>query len=176
MDINTIINTIGYNCPTILIILTTLLLLLKKKYIFLNIYIIGSIINNILNYILKIIIKLPRPYIDEKKFNIEKKNNINNINKIYKKLGMPSGHIQGSLYSLIFIYFTLKNNTILVIYLFLVLVCMYQRINSNSHNLLQTIIGGIVGGIVGYITYDSAKMLLKGNCLNGKIDDNCCIK
>jgi len=105
-------------------------------------YLIGLFFNSLLNYILKGIIKQPRPLENEKLINLA----LNNGRLFpYEIYGMPSGHAQASLYSTIFIWLVFKNKNILILYLLLTLLTMYNRINTKSHSIIQVIVGAIVG-------------------------------
>jgi membrane-associated phospholipid phosphatase len=142
-----IINFIGFHGPEILFITSVSYLYVQNSYT--TIYIVGFLINSLINYILKGVFGQPRPIDDTHLFKLE---------KIYRKLsfekyGMPSGHTQSMFYSTIYTYLTLKNNMLLFGCLTISLVTIYQRVQSQQHFLLQTIVGAIFGSIIGYVFY-----------------------
>ncbi len=160
-----IINFIGFHGPEILFITSVSYLYAQNSYT--TIYIIGFIINNLINYILKGLFAQPRPTDDTHLFKLEKL-----YRKImsFEKYGMPSGHAQSVFYSTIFTYFALKNNMLLLGCLSISLITIYQRVQSEQHFLLQTIVGAIIGGIIGYAFYKYTQGHLQGK-LKSKKDD-----
>jgi membrane-associated phospholipid phosphatase len=118
--------------------------------------------------VLKGIIKQPRPSQNEKLINLALNNGRVFSYDIY---GMPSGHAQSSLYSTIFIWLVFQNKNILILYLCLTLLTMYNRINTKSHTILQVIVGAIIGTIMGYFIFYIATKKIKGK-FKPKEEDN----
>jgi len=161
-----IISSIGFISPFILVINS--IYLLWNKHNLIVYYLIGLFFNSLLNYILKGIIKQPRPLENEKLINLA----LNNGRLFpYEIYGMPSGHAQASLYSTIFIWLVFKNKNILILYLLLTLLTMYNRINTKSHSIIQVIVGAIVGSIMGYFFFYITTKKIKGS-FKPKEDDN----
>ena len=127
-----LISFIGFISPFILMINS--IYLLWNKHNLIVYYVIGLFFNSLLNYILKGIIKQPRPLENEKLINLALNNGRFFSYDIY---GMPSGHAQSSLYSTIFIWLVFKNKNILILYLLLTLLTIYNRINTQRHTMLQ---------------------------------------
>jgi membrane-associated phospholipid phosphatase len=154
---------IGENGPFLLLLLT--IFLLRNKHNLLFYYILFFIISLILNLILKGLIQQPRPSIDTKIFNMMMKNKERYIHKHgipYDIFGMPSGHSQSVLFSTIFIYLSLQDIKIVILYLFITSITLSQRVIDNHHTVLQVIIGSFIGCIVGYLAYKMAEINLKG--------------
>ena len=86
-------------------------------------------------------------------------------------IGMPSGHAQSSFFSVIFIYLALKDIKIIIVYLFIALITMYQRVLFKQHTVLQVSAGAIVGVLFGGFIYYMAQQKIIGK-LRFKKDDN----
>ena len=164
-------NEIGTFGPIILIFLSMYLLWNKHNLFFY--YTIGVFLNAMLNLVIKGILQHPRPSDDPVMFNLALTNGKRFIFKNgmpHDIFGMPSGHSQSSIFSTIFIYFSLRNINILIFYLFISLITMAQRIIYNYHTFLQVIVGSIVGACFGYFAYYLAKEKMKGH-ITEKNDD-----
>lgn len=164
-------NEIGTFGPIILIFLSMYLLWNKHNLFFY--YTIGVFLNAMLNLVIKGILQHPRPSDDPIMFNLALTNGKRFIFKNgmpHDIFGMPSGHSQSSIFSTIFIYFSLRNINILIFYLFISLITMAQRIIYNYHTFLQVIVGSIVGAGFGYFAYYLAKEKMKGH-ITEKNDD-----
>jgi dolichyldiphosphatase len=168
-NIRKVMDYIGTTGPYLLNIISIGLLIDKQIYLFF--YILGYIINIIINLVLKNIIKDPRPDQDTILFELGLKHG---KRFTMDKYGMPSGHVQGVAFSLMFVYLVLNNIYVLWFYLFVVVLTMMQRYNYNNHTLSQIIIGLLVGLSVGYLFYYLSHLFIKGKLLNKK-DDNCII-
>lgn len=159
--------------PPILFIITLFLLYIKyskpaSNNTYLYVYIVGYIIQILVGHALKILIRQPRPSEDIQKFNAL----INTHKHIdFDRYGMPSEHAMSTLFSTIFIHFTLKNNKITLLYALISLLTMYQRYSTNNHTLFQLFIGAIIGIILGYLSYLYAYKTIRGS-LKFKMDDN----
>jgi len=162
-----VFESIGFNGPLILFISTNYLLFQNNSNYGI-IYIIGFLLTAIVNYILKGFFRHPRPIDNEMLFKMEEK-----YRQLmpFERYGMPSGHTQLVFYSTIYIYFVFKNIKILVFYLVISLLTLYQRVVSRQHFLSQTIIGAVIGGLFGYGCYKYTRDHLQGP-LKMKPDDN----
>jgi membrane-associated phospholipid phosphatase len=145
---------IGSFGPLILYLLSCYFLWGKKtSYFYYNI---GFLIDSILNIILKGIFQQPRPSVDTKQFNLAITNGKRFIFKDgvpFDLFGMPSGHAQSTFFSTVFMYYSMKNERILQIYLFISLITVCQRVVYNFHTIFQVFIGGVIGSLIGYYFY-----------------------
>jgi len=176
-------NTIIYylaEYSIIILLMLSLLLLWNDQNLFCY-YVIGVSINEIINYLLKILIKQDRPNNDKVNDNDTDNNNDNNndndkqlvndnnIDKeilIYdknkllsnniQKYGMPSGHAQSTAFSTMFIYLSLHNIYLTIIFAIITLIASFQRINLYFHTIEQVIVGILVGSFVAYFFYKLA--------------------
>ena len=154
---------IGQYGPMILLFIT--IFLLRSKHNLLFYYILFFGISLLLNLILKGIIQQPRPSIDAKTFQLMIKNKERYIYKHgmpYDIFGMPSGHSQSVLMSTIFIYLSLHDMKIVMLYLFISLITLTQRVIYNHHTIFQVIIGSIIGILLGYVAYKMAQTNIVG--------------
>lgn len=154
---------IGQFGPIILLLIT--IFLLRNKYNLLFYYVLFFIISGFLNLILKGILQQPRPSIDAKTFHLMMKNKERYIYKHgipYDIFGMPSGHSQSALLSTIFVYLSLHDIKILILYLFVTLITLTQRVIDNHHTILQVIFGSLVGIVLGYVAYKMAQTNVEG--------------
>jgi membrane-associated phospholipid phosphatase len=159
----TFFQKIGQNGPMILLFIT--IFLLRNKYNLLFYYILFFIISLFLNLVLKGIIQQPRPSIDSKTFHLMMKNKERYIYKRgipYDIFGMPSGHSQSVLLSTIFIYLSLHDIKIAILYLFITLITLTQRVIDNHHTILQVIFGSLIGVALGYVAYKMAQTNVQG--------------
>ena len=146
--------------------------LLRKKSTLLYYYIIGFFLNSLVNVFLKITIQQQRPNMDITKFNIALTNFKNDLFMygIPDIFGMPSGHTQSAIFSAVFIFLALKNNNILLLYLFVTIITMCQRVYYNFHTVYQVLFGFIVGGIFAYFIFFVAQQNIIG-VVKQKTDD-----
>jgi membrane-associated phospholipid phosphatase len=157
--------------PLILIVLSWYLLWDNNNLFFY--YTIGIFSNAILNLLLKGIIQEPRPMYDDKKIRLltaHGKQYFFQNGIPFDIFGMPSGHVQSSFFSTMFIYLSLKQTNILFIYLPLALLTCYQRVALDFHSISQVIVGGIAGSAFAKFVYDLAREKIK-NKIRGKPDD-----
>lgn len=135
---------------------------------YLYVYIVGYILHLLIGHALKILIKQPRPSEDIQKFNalLHTHKHID-----FDRYGMPSEHASSTLFSTIFIHYTLKNNKVTLAYAIISLITMYQRYSTNNHNIFQLFVGAIIGAILGYLSYLYAYKTITGS-LKFKMDDN----
>jgi len=154
---------IGQNGPVILLFITIFLLRNKQNLLFY--YILFFITSLFLNMVLKGIIQQPRPSIDSKTFNLMMKNKERYIHKHgipYDIFGMPSGHSQSVLLSTIFIYLSLHDIKIAMLYLVITLITLTQRVIDNHHTILQVICGSLIGIALGCLAYSMAQTTMQG--------------
>lgn len=165
-----LVDYIGYFGPQILLLVS--IFLLRNQGTFLYIYLFGMFASSIINYILKGLIREPRPSEDIHIFNMELNNSkINGRRLGFDRFGMPSGHSQGVFFSLVFIYFVLKNTKISLVYLLIALNTLRQRVVYKNHTISQVIIGSLVGGGLAFAFYKYGKHIMKGS-FKMKPDDN----
>jgi len=162
---------IGENGPMLLLFLT--IFLLRNKHNLLFYYVLFFILSLLINLILKGLIQQPRPSIDTKTFNLMMKNKERYIYKHgipYDIFGMPSGHSQSVLLSTIFIYLSLHDIKIAMLYLFITLITLAQRVIDNHHTILQVIVGSLIGIALGYVAYKMAQTNVQGKKTSKKDD------
>jgi len=113
-----------------------LLIFLQENISVIFLYITGFIGNELLNRLLKPILQDPRPVPISP-------------TDIY---GMPSGHSQVAAFSLVFITLILREKYYgwILLFSFLTVATMAQRVITKAHSLEQVIIGGLLGGGIGY--------------------------
>jgi len=141
MNLSTTINAISSQFPFMMggisIFLLAFLEKSNRNSWWIPIYIAGFIGNEVLNRVLKQIIQEPRPV------------PISPTN-IY---GMPSAHSQLAAYSLVFITLVLREKHYgwILLFVFLTVGTMIQRVVTQVHSLEQVIVGGLLGGVIGYL-------------------------
>ena len=170
--ISTIFSNFGRLGPIILIVFASYLLWKKSNLFFY--YQIGIVISAILNLVLKGILQCPRPSEDLKEFNLAIKNGHRFIFKNgipYDIFGMPSGHSQSVMFTVTYIFLTLKNLKISFVFLFVALLTMAERIVDNHHTFMQVVVGGLTGILYAYLFYYFAQQSLTGK-IKAKPDDN----
>jgi membrane-associated phospholipid phosphatase len=162
---------IGENGPMILLFIT--IFFLRNKYNLLFYYILFCVISLLLNLFLKGLFQQPRPSINPKTFQLMMKNKERYIYKHgipYDIFGMPSGHAQSVWLSSIFIYLSLHDIKITLLYLLITFVTLTQRVIDNHHTVLQVIIGSIIGVALAYVAYRMAQTNMEGK-KSAKKDD-----
>jgi membrane-associated phospholipid phosphatase len=135
----------------LLFLLSIVFLYDKNKYM--TFYVIGYVLNYILNSILKLIFKQPRPNENMKLFNYDMNRRETIDWREYNRFGMPSGHAEETMFSLIYIFMVLHNTKITMLFFTITLFTMFQRIYTNKHTFLQILVGSIIGLIMGYLFY-----------------------
>lgn len=144
LDIQGIVDTcvknplfaIGNYGPIILILIN--IYYLYDIYFWLCIYLVFVGINTVLNKGLKELIKDPRP---------------NNGSVTRENYGMPSGHTQSAMFSVIFYYLMFDIDEILYSMLFITGITSIQRYYSRSHSILQILAGICIGGTFAWLVY-----------------------
>ena len=169
--VSTIFNNIGSYGPALLFLNSCSLLWNKETLLFY--YVVGIFLNSVLNVILKLLFKQPRPSEDERTFKLALTHGKYIVFKDgypHSIFGMPSGHTQTSVFSLIFIYLSGINERWLYFYSIIIIIVMSQRVAFNHHTIFQVIIGAFVGAFVGYQFFFLAKQKIKGR-ITEKPDD-----
>ena len=162
---------IGSYGPLILLLFSIFLLRNKSNLLFYYILFFG--ISIILNVVLKGLIQQQRPCIDRETFQLMMRNKERYIKKNgvpYDIFGMPSGHSQSVVFSTIFIYLSLRDFNILLFYILISLITLFQRVINNHHTILQVVLGSFVGIVLGYIGYIMARINIEGKKTSKKDD------
>jgi len=160
-----ILDNVGFYGPYILFAIS--LMLIKKRNVFFYLYIAGFVANYGLNYLLKNGLKQPRPDSDVHLLNVMKNDGRPIDVHLY---GMPSGHMQESLYSLVFIALVTKKKNYVLAYAALSLMTAIQRFVTRKHSILQLIVGSGVGSFMGWLFFTLAEKEIKGKSFE-KADD-----
>jgi len=140
---------VGYFGPIILFISTGCLMLYAKNSmsccfeLFAGFYIFSMA----LNHVLKQLFKQTRPR-GGKAINKFDKTGID-------RYGMPSGHANSVMFSLIFSILYFKDFMISIIFTIIALLTVTQRLIYKKHSLKQICCGAIVGGLMAQICYCS---------------------
>ena len=149
---------IGYYGPLILIGIN--IYNLRDRFFWLVTYFIFVIINTFINKELKKWIKEPRP-IGWKKFATFEKL------EREESFGMPSGHAQSAMFSVMFYYLLFGIDEILYIMILIMALTLYQRFINKNHTTFQLMIGLFVGGFIGWsIVYVAKKYKKKISLLS----------
>ena len=166
-------DNVGKYGPGLIFIIS--IYLLYKNPILVTTYTIGYVLNILFNFLLKGIFRLPRPNENMKKFEAEMRlNKYMNLNRF----GMPSGHAQSMLYSLVFVSFALLNvknkvkgiNTSqnwIALMVLLSIITLAQRVHFLWHSFAQIFVGSIIGALIGYVFFYYAQIRNRGS-LNKK--------
>ena len=164
-----IFDNVGKYGPGLIFIIS--IYLLYKNPILATTYTIGYILNILFNFLLKGIFRLPRPNENMKKIEAERR-----LNKHidFNRFGMPSGHAQTMIYSLVFVSAALlstKNkvkgiNTSqnwIALMVVLSIITLAQRVHFNMHSLAQIFVGSIIGALVGYGFFYYSQIRIRGS-------------
>ena len=105
------------------------------------------IFSMVLNHVLKQLFKQTRPRGGKA---------INKFDKVgIDRYGMPSGHANSAIFSLIFSILYFKDFLISIIFAIIALLTVTQRLIYKKHSLKQICWGAIIGGIMAQICYCS---------------------
>ena len=175
--IRKLIYNIGEYGPFELTIVTCFLLWNKGNLFYY--YVVGIVLNIILNIVLKVSFQQPRPSDDIEKFNLAITNARSHLFNMvpFNIYGMPSGHAQSVVFSTVYIYLGLglglglKNIRILLFYLFISCITLWQRVKYGYHTVLQIVVGCTVGGLFAHAIFQLAKSNKMG-IIKAKPDDN----
>lgn len=164
--------TLGRYGPFIMFIAS--LIMMKAKTVTNHAYIAGFVINTLINPIIKLIIRQRRPTrgksttvlsatLDESKNPNDLKYPPSFLEQATDahRYGMPSGHAQTAVFSLVYIWLTYKETLIRSIFFILTIITCTQRIIARKHYLDQVICGAIVGGLIAYFFFTTVTQLLK---------------
>lgn len=154
------IDIIGLYGPFILFALSIYFLYPTLSY--LSVYLIVCISNSLINNILKNWIREPRPkdpisYYDD--------NQLTGA----QMYGMPSGHAQSVIFSTVFIYLTTNSRTLLLLYVFISALSIFQRWKYRRHTIKQLLAGSIVGAIIALCSIYITKQFLEKYKTSNKI-------
>lgn len=153
--IDNIIYQIGTNGPAALFFVSLFVLYTKTKYT--TVFVIGSFVNVLVNYLLKGIFAQPRP--GDTTMEIEKMyRGIRNFNRF----GMPSGHTQLAVFSLVFIHLATRDVRLTTGYLAITLLVIYQRVHYGYHYIGQTVIGALFGCLFAWLFFRYGEKVHKG--------------
>ena len=145
------VDYIGYNSAVILVIFTGYVL--KNQLPYLIGYFSFFAFNILINKLIKNFIQQPRP-----------KNPIHySDNEIYtnaEQYGMPSGHVQLAVFSVMYLYMVKRNILWAFMGIFLCAITFYQRWKYRRHTVEQLIAGGIIGTLIGYFAYNTINQYL----------------
>ena len=151
--------------------------LLYTKHILLMTFIIGYVLNILFNFMLKGIFRMPRPNENMKKFDAAiRLNKYMNLNRF----GMPSGHAQTMIFTLVFVSFALlstknkvnginTNQNWVALMIVLSIITLAHRVHFNMHSLEQIFVGSIIGALIGYGFFYYSQIRIRGS-LNNKDD------
>ncbi len=151
--------------------------LLYTKHILLMTFIIGYVLNILFNFMLKGIFCMPRPNENMKKFDAAiRLNKHMNLNQF----GMPSGHAQTMIFTLVFVSAALlstknkvnginTNQNWVSLMIVLSIITLAQRVHFNMHSLEQIFVGSIIGALIGYGFFYYSQIRIRGS-LNNKDD------
>ena len=135
---------IGYYGPLILVGIN--MYKLRDRFFWLVTYFIFVIINTVINKELKKWIKEPRPSGWKKFATFEKLEN-------EESYGMPSGHAQSAMFSIMFYYLLFGIDEVLYVMIFITTLTVYQRYRNKNHTASQLMVGLFVGGFIGWSIY-----------------------
>jgi hypothetical protein len=127
-----------------------------------------------LNLILKGLIQQQRPLDNKDSFDTLVKHGKHFLFKEsgipFDMFGMPSYDLQSCLFSAIFVFLVLKRTKVLLFYVVISSITLYQTVYYKLHTLFQTIVGGIIGSIFAYFIFYLSKEKIKG-LIKEKPDD-----
>lgn len=168
-----ILHRLGRYGPFIMFIAS--LVIMKAKVVTTQAYIAGFVINTLINPIMKLIIKQRRP--DRKKSTsmlsacMDTSKNPNDLKyppsfaeqaSDAHKYGMPSGHAQTAVFTLVYIWLAYNQTIITTIFAILTLITCTQRIVARKHYIDQVICGAIIGGMLAFFFFHTVTSILKG--------------
>jgi phosphate/sulfate permease len=89
----------------------------------------------------------------------------------FDRFGLPSSTAQSVIFSLVYIYFSLKNTKITFAYFIIAFLSIVQKIIYNNNTIIQIVAGVFVGTLLAYSFYEYAKHILKRE-LKEKLEDD----
>jgi len=162
LSITNVLNNSLYNIGYFgdIILFFSSLIVFRNSPVFLSFYVLGFVINYLINEFLKFVIQEPRPKpVNSQPLDVPK----SPLQILFglKNSGMPSQHAQSTLYSTIYVFFSIKNKYWIFYFILITIITCVQRVLSRSHTITQVIIGSLLGILVGYIFYKIAFNKLK---------------
>lgn len=143
---------IGLYAPIILFLSSIYLLYPTLPYLYAFIF--CSVLNSFINNGLKQWIREPRP-----------KNPISYYDDIHivgsQIYGMPSGHAQSVYFSTVFVFLVTKSIPVLLIFVFVSFLSIYQRWKYRRHSENQLLAGSLVGAFIAYTSFYITKHYLE---------------
>jgi membrane-associated phospholipid phosphatase len=138
---NDFIYNIGQYGPVLLYIATVYTLWNKNHSLLFFIF--GQFINGLSNIAIKNILKIPRPNLIDKSYVLDKMSFIELIQKdVY---GLPSGHAQTSSFAAYYTYLVTNDSRLLILFIGITLIVMWQRVYYNYHTFFQVSVGAVIG-------------------------------
>lgn len=143
------------------ILLVASLFILKSTTFYSMIFVIGYFVNWLLNYVLKRVYAIPRPFVDKEIFYRDLKYKYdNNIFYIpFELLDFPSGHIQRTLFTVIFMFQFPLTNPQYLFYIFMTFANIYAIYVKNERSIGAGIVGALLGIFMGYSCYNIGKKI-----------------
>ena len=138
---------IGFNGPRLCWIIAILCMVDRIPY--LAAFLIASYVNDEINKILKLIIREKRPE-NGQSFSGEKYVGAH-------QYGMPSGHAQSVIFSVVFLYLVTRSPALLIVGCCIAALTIYQRFVSKKHTAGQLAVGAGVGVLVATGSFVIAK-------------------
>lgn len=137
---------IEIHSPFLLGIIMVAHLIRQPKYAIF--YVVCSVANNAFNRVLKQMYKQPRPH-------------ILTYDKTYDDYyGMPSGHAQHILFTLVFLVLVRPSWIVFWLCLTVGVVGLMERYVNRRHTIEQLFVGGIIGAAVGFVSVFAFRKLL----------------
>jgi len=138
-------------------------------------YILGQFANCILNVALKLFFQQAKPGEDEIKYDLA-------LSRRGKRLlfrdglphgvfGMPAENSQVDLFSVVFIWLTFRNTTMLYLNTAAAAIIMIHGVVERKNTILQEFVGAIVGGALAVFVFQMTAKQLKGQIREKKDDD-----
>ena len=147
------LDLVGLFGPIILFLVSIWQLWGNGIYLTASILIFG--VNFLINKTLKLWIKQPRPVGGQRMITSETYSGI-------EQYGMPSGHSQSVVCSLIFLYLVKHSALWLIGGMCIVSLTIYQRWKYRQHSIEQLSVGAVIGFLVAYVGYTITTMGITG--------------
>ena len=135
---------LGFYGPLIAMVMAFVFLWNQPK--FLIVYAIFVFVNQFINKGLKLLFREPRPENPIHFSEYEKYSN-------EEKYGMPSGHAQSIVFTIVFLWLVKRSPDIFMVTGFIGAITLYQRFKYRRHTISQLIIGSIAGFVVAVAVY-----------------------
>ena len=102
-------------------------------------------LSSLVNFIVKSITKQPRPSHVTHTTRFILKNGL-----LYDVYGMPSGHAQSVVFSMVYYYLVL-NHGFLLLFLGISMITLIERVYDKHHTFMQVFVGAILGGLIALV-------------------------